>query len=419
MNFKILPRDPLLARDGRPFSSDPGARARTLPFPLPSVLAGAVRTLAGSDAGGNFRYPAQINNNKIVGPQELLDLLKTCLLGPVLYQENMGFLFPAPADALLVSSGQGNLKVTKLLSLKAEPLISEEGEQTNLQEGLWPVFLQGDDQAKPDRMPPYWHWNLGQPNGKPDLPGSFQRWLVGETVEPKDLVLVEPTLEVRSHVSIQSATQTAAEGLLFQTEGLEFRTKIDRKLQTPESLKDSHKLSMVIETTASGGALQAGLSPLGGERRLSRWEDNAPALPKTCPPDIVSMIVQKPKPKCRLVLLTPALFGQGYLPNFTQVQSASGNNQVDLRWTALSRAGVTVTIRAVACGRNQTVSGWDLARGGAKATRRMVPAGSVYWLELDGDETAIRNWVQEVWMHNVSDDPQDCRDGFGLAMLGV
>jgi CRISPR-associated protein Cmr3 len=401
MNLKIYPRDPLLVRDGRPFSSDPGARARTLPFPLPSVLAGAVRTLAGSDSGGGFKYPAQIAGNQITGPQELLDLLKTELLGPVLYHDKVGLLFPAPADALLL----GN----QLLALKPE--VTLPGEQTNLQTGLWPVFLQGDEQAKPDRMPPYWAWGLGAEFG------AFRKWLAVERVISSDLTPIEPEREVRSHVSIQSATQTAAEGLLFQTEGLEFRTKIDRTLLVPQSLKDSSRLSLVIETTASGGVLQAGLSALGGERRLSRFEENAPALPKNCPPEIEDKIATQKK--CRLVLLTPALFGQGYLPSCTQAQPSSGTNKVDLHWTKLSHKGVVTTIRAVACGRNQSVSGWDLARGGPKPTRRLAAAGSVYWLELGGNEPDIHNWVREVWMHNVSDDPQDCNDGFGLAALGV
>lgn len=50
----IEPRDPLIARDGRPFDAAPGARAASLPFPLPSTIAGAVRTRAGLNAQGFF-----------------------------------------------------------------------------------------------------------------------------------------------------------------------------------------------------------------------------------------------------------------------------------------------------------------------------------------------------------------------------
>src|SRR5437763_13755509 len=48
----IEPRDPFIARDGRPFSA--GASATTLPFPFPSTITGGVRTRAGFASGDSF-----------------------------------------------------------------------------------------------------------------------------------------------------------------------------------------------------------------------------------------------------------------------------------------------------------------------------------------------------------------------------
>jgi CRISPR-associated protein Cmr3 len=46
----------------------------------------------------------------------------------------------------------------------------------------------------------------------------------------------------------------------------------------------------------------------------------------------------------------------------------------------------------------------------------MVPAGSVYFFELlEGDPSA----VLESWLRPVSDNEQDRKDGFGLALWGV
>ena len=45
----IVPRDPLIFRDGKPFTATPGERSNSLGFPFPSTLAGAVRTLVGAD----------------------------------------------------------------------------------------------------------------------------------------------------------------------------------------------------------------------------------------------------------------------------------------------------------------------------------------------------------------------------------
>ena len=110
-----------------------------------------------------------------------------------------------------------------------------------------------------------------------------------------------------------------------------------------------------------------------------------------------------------MILATPACFARGFLPDPAK----------------LSHAGVTVTIQAVANNRYQVVSGWDYAfesngnRGRPKPTRRLAPAGSVYFLELTGADDAIGRFVDAVWLQAISDDEQDQRDGFGLALLGA
>ena len=65
------------------------------------------------------------------------------------------------------------------------------------------------------------------------------------------------------------------------------------------------------------------------------------------------------------------------------------------------------------------VSGWDLAQGRPKETKRLAPAGSVYFLELAGEREDIRRWCDEAWLNCVGDGAQDRRDGFGLAALGT
>src|SRR5580692_908253 len=44
MMLKLTPRDPVIARDGRPFGAGQGNRMRGLSWPLPSVVAGSFRT---------------------------------------------------------------------------------------------------------------------------------------------------------------------------------------------------------------------------------------------------------------------------------------------------------------------------------------------------------------------------------------
>jgi len=56
--------------------------------------------------------------------------------------------------------------------------------------------------------------------------------------------------------------------------------------------------------------------------------------------------------------------------------------------------------------------------GKPKKTRRLAPAGTVYFIEWPVGAD-VRAWLNATWMQNVSDSEQDQRDGFGLAAIGV
>jgi CRISPR-associated protein Cmr3 len=99
--------------------------------------------------------------------------------------------------------------------------------------------------------------------------------------------------------------------------------------------------------------------------------------------------------RLRVVLLTPAIFHNGSAPD--------------------KILGARVVASAV--GRPEVSSGWDYKRKRPKSSRRMASARSVYWVDL-GD-VPKRDWIERAWMQNISDDEQERRDGFGLAVVGV
>lgn len=356
----IEPRDPLVVRDGRPFTSSPGARARSLPFPLPQTLAGAVRTRIGLARGLSFpEAAAQVRQIGIHGP-----LLAECQGG------NWHLMAPAPADAVLLgSSGKPYL-------YRLTPLSLGEGVQTNLPEGLHPVGIpRPDNKSKPLGMPRFWSWE------------ALERWLQepppkAET-SPESLGHNGPEGEVRTHLRINPATQTADEGFLFQTSGLEFVRKAG---ESPRRLA----LALWVEGAPSG------VFPLGGERRLALWHSQT--LPQPRPPQGLLERLKQHR-AARVILLTPAAFEEGFLPQGRSLRGAS--------------------IEAVALGRAVVASGWDLERHRPKPSRRLVPAGSVYFVRFpDWEEARIEAWLEEVWMQNLSDAEQDRLDGYGLAVVG-
>lgn len=387
----IEPRDPLIVRDGRPFGADiASARARSLDFPFPSTTTGGVRTRYGQTKGGDFDAAL------------IAEVKSKCVWGPLLVElDEQGaietWMFTAPADALWFEHDPADDKQAVLKNLV--PLHLRDGEKTNLQSDLCPVGLTTPDPRKPFGNPPRcWRWE------------KFAQWLKDpKTLSDPGKHAVAgfghngPMAEERTHVSITPDTQTAVDGALYQTRGLEFTQSVGG---------ERRRLALAVMTDAD--PLTAGLSPLGGERRLVTWREHAQALP-ACPPEVRAAIQETAA--CRVVLLTPAHFSQGFRPD----------------WLEQSHANVTAKLRAAAVHHAKVISGWDFDRrhgkkgeGHPKPTRRLAPAGSVYFLKLRGVPDAIGDWVDAMWMNCISDDrqddealDQDRKDGFGLTALGA
>ncbi len=381
----IEPRDPLIVRDGRPFGPDPGVRAVSLAFPFPSTTTGALRTQAGLNEHGIFTQTQA----------QLADLKKIAVRGPLLVEldnrdQIADWLLPAPADALLFDKDDQHPKIIRQLV----PLKLQADEYTDLPDDLAPVGLPSADPRKPKKdAPAFWRWNY------------FKDWLLNphnDSPIPDDLGHAGPTRESRIHIQQDPRRGASEEGKLFETSGLEF-TCGGKDRQT---LSAASRLALAIVSDHEIPHPQA-VDTLGGERRLAMWRRSECALPKH-PPELIECIVKQRA--CRLILLTPACFSEGYCPT----------------WLLQPRHGVTPQMLAAAVGRPHVVSGWDYEKKRPKPTRHLTPAGSVYFLKLSGDADAIRTWVKETWMQCVSDDAkdqpnkdQDRIDGFGLAVLGM
>jgi CRISPR-associated protein Cmr3 len=383
----IEPRDPLIVRDGRPFGPDPGARATPLPFPFPSTVAGGLRGLAGRAEGQQFRA-------------ELSEIVRehVHVCGPLLVELNCDgsiadWYAPAPADATIHELETRDEKRGALLRLL--PLALPSGACTNLPNTLLPVGQSGaPDKRKPhSQTPQFWRWN------------AFAQWLSApeeSTVEVATRGIRTLETNPRMHVSIVPETQTAREGFLYQTRGLEFATKHDSATKQHKRLA----LAAQVEVTGKEDELFAhfggGMAPLGGERRLMRWEQHESLKLRAAPEGLFAQIGEQRA--CRIVLLTPAYFTAGYKPDVSKLADK-----------------LSAELVAAAVPRAQVVSGWDIVAGTPKPTRRLAPAGSVYFVRFDknDDTQQIAEWSAKLWMTCIGDDTQSCRDGFGLVALGV
>jgi CRISPR-associated protein Cmr3 len=107
-----------------------------------------------------------------------------------------------------------------------------------------------------------------------------------------------------------------------------------------------------------------------------------------------------------MVLASPAIFKDGWKPGWLD-KGLSGE-----------LSGVKLRLVGASISRWKAVSGWSLAPPrGPKPIRRMVPAGSVFFFEVEksGDAAALA----DQWLHSVWDEQKERRDGFGLAAWGT
>ncbi|MBA2391842.1 MAG: type III-B CRISPR module-associated protein Cmr3 [Ktedonobacteraceae bacterium] len=420
----IEPHEPLIFRDGRPFNLKPGIIAQSLPFPFPSTTTGGVRSQAGLNEQGVFVYKSK---------DQLETLKQLKVRGPLLVQithhdegdgrekeDTLEWFVPAPADALLLKPGDDALKPgddalkpgddasseIKALLKRLVPIKTTVNELTDLtsvheDKGKPPLHLVGMQQyisGKPVEKPPrYWKWHV------------FQEWLLNpeenKIKEWSDLGIVGLAQEERTHVGMDRENHKGKDGALFATRGMEFVA-----FNEDEGLQKAHPLglAMILEKDAQP-VPRENFATFGGERRIVRWR-NYTSNTLSCPTELIEKIVvgEDKVWSCRMILLTPAYFKEGFYP--TEIQK--------------EQDGVKPIIKAIAIQRPEVISGWDLVSRVPKKTRRLAPAGTVFFLELQGEQEAIRNWVRKYWLQCISDnddnnEPQDCNDGFGLAVIGT
>lgn len=385
-DYLIEPKAPLMFRDGRNFGTDSGL-AETLPFPRPSTLSGALRT-AWAESQDNFHYDQ-------AGKETLLaKTVQGPLLAEIDDQGDKQVLLPAPADSVCLTDESGKPSIHRLKPLT----INTDKEGTDLpNQQLMPVFLKGGNNSKPSKQAPaFWYlekmieW-LQDDNNSQSLPAKLQG-------------ICNLPVEVRTHVGINPDTQTNEISQLFQTAGLDFS---ERQLQDDEASVASQRgwqSSHYGLLMRFSDEIPDGYRTVGGEARLAKISNLASAWP-ICPQSLKDSLSKTRF--FRLVLITPAIFVNGYLPNFIDPDSLQGR-----------LGNLKVSLKAAAVPRWQAGTSWDMLQGktgqGMRTVQRLVPAGAVYWFEIKhGDASQLANY----WLTSISDERQN--DGYGLVAPGI
>ena len=352
----LEPLAPIIVGSGRPFGQSVANEAR---FPPPSTVAGCLRTAWARATGTPYCDP---------------NLAKISVAGPLLLNCNNQVLVPKPADALYFGHGD------EAACVRAEPRRFNVGD-ADLPDGLVPVQLTEEIKGKPGEGPAWWSWN------------DLMAFRGGKKVAHAALCKngwTPPTGDRRTHVAIDRRTGAADAGKLFQTEGMDFAA------QAEDDSVVGRRLLVRFEKD-----LGETLVHLGGERRLAALHPEEKATWPDPPKGWLDKI-QDSGGLC-LTLLTPGIFSAGYRPGWLN------SNLIGSPPTA---PNLQLKLLAAAVDRWQPHSGWDLAKQQPRSTRKLAGAGTTYWFSIvDGDDD-----LNALWLTNISDDDQDRRDGFGLAL---
>ena len=394
----IEPLSPIIVRSGRPMNAQSDADPAR--FPPPSTVAGCLRTASARAAGRSFASDAPAEKRA-----DVHSLARRTAAGPLLLDPANHVLAPRPADALYFG------RHDEARCVRAKPCPLDVGCDADLPRDLLPVRLTEEVEGKLGPGPSWWKWEdlLAFRDGEPVPHCRLRRngW------SPS-------AVDRRTHVVIDPRSGASSVGQLFQTEGLDldvapaaFRTsKLNAVAAGSEGAPgyppggdapgrtDASVAGMRL-LVRFGEPLSGALVHLGGKRRLAVLEPAPEDVWPKVPPDWPQHIA-KAKGLC-LTLLTPGIFSGGYRPGWLDADlTGSPPDAPDLR----------LRLCAAAVERWQPHSGWDLARRAPRATRKLAPAGAVYWFRIlgGGDPETFRS----LWL--VSDNEQDRRDGFGLAL---
>lgn len=402
-------------RDARPFTAGEEHRGVSRPLPSPWTLAGALKGYALHRALGG-RWEAYLEGRaepplyKALGG--VRDYGEMRLRGPLLARRgpagSVEALFPIPADTLWPPAGSGS-PVARLAYQEPDA-------------GVWGEGVHRRRPKGPEVVPAWARTALPLValEGQGMTEEGVRRWMFREeAVGPQGLLEdLDGWLQAEERVGVKLApgARTVEEGFLYSASLI--RPRADQ----------AGTVGLLAEWEVPGKAVSLpswGLFALGGEARGARWTrlEKEPPLQQVLGDEAREPLAQRIAETrgFRVLLLTPAMFSGGWVPDFV---GADGRGGVP------GPGGARVRLHGALVGKPVAVTGWDLARGSPKPLRQGVPPGSVYFFSLEageGDATRAARWVVETlhWRCSLQEWTQQDglrelhKAGFGLTLVGV
>ncbi len=369
MKLFIEPNDILMFRDGRPFAGGDEHFARCLISPSPATFYGALRSHILSNRSGEFDtfrtdysgIPKEITHE--IGTPETPGSLVLSQFSFGKGSENVVEpFFPVPNDVVKAKGKDDVVRIASPENLPHEMLM------TDMPSELKNVWIRSDEVM--ENVPGYLSAQ------------EMQRYLEGDVPVVTETKAIFD-LEERTGIGKSRTSRTVETGRLY----------------TVEYMRLKSGCGFAVEVKNTQLLPETGMLRLGGDHRSARysmieWTDIGNK-------EICRKVAGRKRFK--LVLTTPAIFDNGWIPGDIDVNTLQG----EINGTKVKLCGACI-------GRPVGIGGYDIAKNIPKLMYKAVPAGSVYYFEvIEGD---IDSLFDRLWNKSISDKRD--MEGFGISLIG-
>jgi len=204
------------------------------------------------------------------------------------------------------------------------------------------------------------------------------------------------TSEAKVGIGRDHSTHTSDESFLY-------RVGMNRLSSRKEFNKETQQLSLVVAFNGLD-LKQKGFIRLGGEGKGAVYDQTDEVSLSTNNFDIKEN-------RFKLIFTTPAIFDKGWLPSWLDENTLTGEfNDISLK------------LITAAIGKSCSIGGFDLKKGFHKPMYQAVPAGSVYYFEVENLSNIQDDFTSKLIdvFHGkaLSDKNEHKKQGFGIALIG-
>lgn len=359
--INISALDTLFFRGGKPFSMGQETTVSGLFPPSPSVIYGALRTAYFAENQEDFKQ------FQMIGKDATDQLIITHLGYERRGEYGSSRYFPAPLD--LVTDKETKHE-KKAFLLQAEDISDSEISNSKTPQ----ILCIGKDKPKIEDLSEAF---VNESTLKSYLNLAIEEFSFENMA---DFITIEPKVGV----GLNRKTRTAEEGQLYFVNMIRPR--------------DKHINDFNINITFSDLKLpQSGILRIGAEGKGATYKTID--LTRKLQADFEGI-------KFKLYLSTPALFKKGWLPDWIDEKTLKGT---------FPKTNTQIKLLTCAVGKPVSIGGFDVKKQQPKPMLRAVPAGSVYYFEIENGN------VQDI-IDALKISPSICnyrpKEGFGLAFIG-